>query len=74
MYGIGIYDIVIILISSFFAAGGYRLAKEKGRKPLLWAIMSFFLPFTLPLLIFLKSINKASDTPSFEKIDDINNI
>lgn len=66
MLGFGLYDVIVLLFISFFSAGAYRLAKEKGRKPWLWAVLCFFFPFCLPLLVFLKDIKSKTTDSDYE--------
>lgn len=56
------YDLLIILFAAYFSAAGYKLAKEKGRKSIVWAILCFAFPFCLPILIFLKNLKDDGKT------------
>ncbi|MFV0423849.1 hypothetical protein [Oleidesulfovibrio sp.] len=49
-------SLTAVLIPLLFGIGGAAIADYKGRRALLWFVISFFLPFMVLVLPFLKPI------------------
>ena len=53
MFGMGGFELFVLIIGIISAITGYRLAKRRNREALIWAVLCFLFPFFVIIILRL---------------------